>query len=178
MKAILLDRDDTLNDDPGYINDPALIRLKPLVTEGLLLLRDAGFRFFVMTNQSGIARGLITTEQLEEVNARLAGLLADAGIHIEKFYVCPHMDADLCTCRKPRPGLFQRFFEEYNCLPADCFAIGDKMRDIEAARGVPGLLLSEKKTVADEAPVPENLHYRAANMLEAAKYILKRQKGE
>lgn len=178
MKAILLDRDDTLNEDPGYIHDPQVVRLKPLVSQGLSRLRDSGYKFFVMTNQSGIARGLIRPEELIRVNDRLSELLLEDGIAIEKFYVCPHQDSDLCECRKPRPGLFERFFSEYECKPQDCFAIGDKMRDIEAAGTVPGILLSDKKTVAVNCVGPQNLKYCAANMMDAADFILSTQKGE
>lgn len=172
MKAILLDRDDTLNEDPGYINDPSILQLKPGVVEGLSLLRDAGYRFFVLTNQSGVSRGLISPSQLAAVHERLAGMLEEKGIHIEKFYVCPHQDSDGCTCRKPAPGMFEQFFAEYRAEPSACYAIGDKIRDIRAAGSVPGVLLCEKKTVAQQDH-PHNLQYCARDMLDAARYILK-----
>src|SRR6185295_10607300 len=106
MRALLFDRDETLNEDPGYLNDPEKVRLKPGIGDPLRDLKDAGFKFFVLTNQSGVARGLIQPSELKSVHLRLSELLHDEGIEIEKYFVCPHVDEDQCDCRKPRPGLF------------------------------------------------------------------------
>ncbi|HMU83337.1 MAG TPA: HAD family hydrolase [Leptospiraceae bacterium] len=173
MRAILLDRDDTINEDPGYLADATQVRLLPRVVEGLSLLRSHGYRFFVMSNQSGVARGLISGPELQAVNDRISELLLAQGIVIERFYVCPHRDEDGCDCRKPKPGLFRQFFQDWNASGSQCFAIGDKPRDLEAARpfGVRGILLQAGK----EAPVyfPKNLVYRAVDLLDAADYIIR-----
>jgi len=172
MKAILLDRDLTLNEDPGYINNPDDVVLLPGVVPGLRQLQAAGFQFFVFTNQSGIGRGLIREDELEAVNLRLTDLLGEHGIRLEKFYVCPHTDQDECDCRKPKPGLFRRFFADYSISAEACFTVGDRLRDIEAAEpfDVPGILLG----VAGRKPLdcPKNLVYCATDMPDAANYIL------
>jgi histidinol-phosphate phosphatase family protein len=169
-RAILLDRDETLNHDPGYLNDPGLVKLLPGVLEGLTRLKREGFDFFVLTNQSGVARGLISKEQLAGVNGRLAELLAEGGITIERFYICTHSDEDKCDCRKPLPGLVNAFLADYPYSPEDCFIIGDRLRDIEAAesRGIRGILLST------EAPQqgPANLIFCARDLVDAAAHIL------
>ncbi len=172
MKAILLDRDDTLNVDPGYLADATQVQLLPHVVEGLTLLRDRGYRFFVMSNQSGVARGLIKPEELRAVNHRIAELLEERGIKVERFYICPHKDEDACECRKPRPGLFRQFFEEWAATGAQCFALGDKPRDLEAAApfGVPGILL--QKGGESPSAKPKNLVYTASDLLDAAQYII------
>jgi len=179
MKAILLDRDNTLNEDPGYINDPGLVVLKPGVLEGMSKLKQAGYQFFVMTNQSGVARGRITTVQLEAVHARLSALLAGAGVRIEKFYVCPHGDPIVCECRKPMPGLFMQFFREYQCRPDDCFAVGDKIRDIAAAEpaGVQGIWIDSSTEALESLEVPKNLVHRAGDFQDAVNYILSKERG-
>ncbi|MBL8022489.1 MAG: HAD family hydrolase [Leptospirales bacterium] len=177
MKAILLDRDETLNEDPGYLNDPEKVILKPGVVSGLAALRNAGFEFFVMTNQSGVARGLISQDQLRAVNDRISRLLAHDGLTIRKFYICPHGEPIMCECRKPRPGLFLEFFREFRANPAECFAIGDKLRDIAAAEssGVRGILLGTADMGA-QVP-PKNLVYTAQNFQDAADYIIALEKG-
>lgn len=177
MKAILLDRDETLNEDPGYLNDPEKVILKRGVISGLTSLRNAGYEFFVMTNQSGVARGLISEAQLAAVNNRISQLLAQDGLSIRKFYICPHGEPINCECRKPRPGLFLQFFRDFKADPVRCFAIGDKLRDIAAAEssGVRGILLGTTD-LGTQAP-PKNLVYTAQNFQDAADYILALEKG-
>jgi len=177
MKAILLDRDDTLNADPGYLADAAQVRLLSHVVEGLSLLRDRGYLFFVLSNQSGVARGLIKPEELAAVNARISELLANHGIRIERFYVCPHRDEDGCDCRKPKPGLFRQFFHDWKASAPECFALGDKPRDLEAAAPfrVPGILIAgENRPLVQK---PRNLVHVAVDLLDAAEFIMSR-KGE
>ena len=177
VRALLLDRDDTLNEDPGYINDPGLVRLLPGVASGLERLREAGFKFYVLTNQSGISRGMISSEQLERVHARLSGLLGDHGIRIEKFYVCPHRDEDGCSCRKPRPGLVDVFLRENQYATPDCFIIGDKLRDIQAGEQaeIRGILLESGGRPPSGAD-PKNLVFRAPDLETAAAFILSLEK--
>ncbi|MCE9598994.1 MAG: HAD family hydrolase [Spirochaetia bacterium] len=178
MKAILLDRDDTLNEDPGYLNDPQKVVLKPGALQGLQKLKQAGYEFFVMTNQSGVARGLISEQQLVSVNERISLLLSHGGLKIRKFYVCPHGEPITCECRKPRPGLFLQFFREFKANPDACYAIGDKLRDIEAAEssGVKGILLANRETV-QSTMAPKNLVHTARDLQDAADYILATERG-
>ena len=173
MKAIFLDRDETLNHDPGYINNPDIIKLKNGVVEGLTLLRDAGYTFFILTNQSGVNRGKILPEELEAVHDRLLSLLNEHGIHIEKIYFCPHVDEDKCLCRKPLPGLLEQALDEYEIDIPGSYIIGDRLRDIIPGEkySIKGILAYRKISV--DEPVPGNFIYEAEDLLDAARHILK-----
>lgn len=167
--SVILDRDQTINADPGYLNDPAKVALLPRAAEGIRLLNEFGIRVFVATNQSGVARGLISAEQLAVVNAKITELLAADGARIEKIYVCPHGDSDNCDCRKPRPGLIRQILDEQKIDPARTFVAGDRARDLicAIAFGMRGILVG-----AEETQRPENMVFRAANLHEAASFIL------
>ncbi|MDX6488916.1 MAG: D-glycero-D-manno-heptose 1,7-bisphosphate phosphatase [Gaiellaceae bacterium] len=103
--AVFLDRDGTLIDDVGYISDPADVRLMPGAADALRGLRDAGFRLVVISNQSGLGRGLVTQEQADSVHARFLDEFQRAGARIDAAYYCPHAPDEGCRCRKPLPGL-------------------------------------------------------------------------
>lgn len=104
-RAVFLDRDGTLIDDIGYISDPEDVRLVPGAADALRGLRDAGFRLVVVSNQSGLGRGLITQEQADAVHRRFVEELERAGARIDGAFYCPHAPEDGCACRKPLPGL-------------------------------------------------------------------------
>lgn len=172
MKAILFDRDETLNFDPGYISDPDLIRIKPGVIEGLQMLRDAGYVFFILTNQSGVGRGLISEEQLESVHKRLLDILSKSQIEIKKIYYCPHTDDDNCSCRKPQAGMILSAIQEFSLNPEECFLIGDRLRDIIPGEGlgIPGVLVYGSPGKDDI--IPKNLVYIASDLKDAADFVL------
>jgi len=136
-KAIFLDRDGTLNPDPGYISNPDDFELFPDVPESLKQLREAGYLLILITNQSGIARGMITIEQLECIHNKLASLLQKHDVKLDAIYYCPHHpdfpDAkgiSECNCRKPKPGLISKALIEWNIDIENSFMIGDKKSDI------------------------------------------------
>src|SRR5512138_1881740 len=111
MRAVFLDKDGTLITDNPYSVDPAEMRLLPGVVRGLRQLQAAGYALIVVTNQSGVARGLFSEGALAGVEARLRQLLRAAGVSLAGFYYCPHHPhggvgpyAIECTCRKPQPG--------------------------------------------------------------------------
>lgn len=139
-RAIFLDRDGTLNPDPGYISNPDDFELFPGVVEALKKLYSAGFLLVIVTNQSGLSRGLIKEEQLQSIHQKLKKILKISGIELAGIYYCPHHPdftyidglAD-CECRKPKPGLIYKAIEELEIDPVDSFMIGDKLSDIEAA---------------------------------------------
>src|SRR5690349_16414401 len=113
--AVFLDKDGTLVEDVPYNVDPTHIRLTPGAAGGLRLLHQAGYRLIVVSNQSGVARGLFPEAALAGVETRLQGLLELAGARLDSFYYCPHLpDGSVekyalhCTCRKPAPGLLIR----------------------------------------------------------------------
>ena len=110
-KAVFLDRDGTLNPDPGYISDPKDFNLYEGVGENLLRLKKAGYLLILITNQSGISRGLISEKQLEAVHAKLQKLLTEKGAKLDGIYYCPHhpnhpyKGVSDCNCRKPKPEM-------------------------------------------------------------------------
>jgi D,D-heptose 1,7-bisphosphate phosphatase len=140
-RAIFLDKDGTLIEDIPYNVDPGRIRLAEGAAEGLPLLREAGFRLIVISNQSGVARGLFAEEALEGVRDRLRQLLADLGVPLDGFYYCPHHPegkvtryAVPCACRKPQPGMILDAAREHGISPEHSWFIGDILDDVEAGR--------------------------------------------
>lgn len=126
----MLDRDGTLITDENYLSDPDKVRLLPGAAAGLRLLADAGFRFIVATNQSGVGRGYFTEAEADAVNIRLAEILAREAVRIEGFYCCPHAPEDGCSCRKPKPGLVRKAGKQLGFTDTEiCCVIGDKECD-------------------------------------------------
>lgn len=134
--TVFLDRDGTLIHDVGYLNDPEKLEWLPDVLDGLARLKTAGARLIVVTNQSGIARGLITTRQLEAIHARLRADLSARGVELDGLYVCPHHPDDGCACRKPRQGLVEQARRELGLPRGLAYVIGDQARDVELGRRI------------------------------------------
>jgi histidinol-phosphate phosphatase family protein len=130
-RAALLDRDGTLMRDHGYVGRADAVELLPGVGAGLRALRDAGYVLAVVTNQSGVHRGLFTMADVDAVNARMSGLLACEGVELASIHVCPHGPEDRCACRKPRPGLAERAAEDLGLDLRRAIVIGDKESDVE-----------------------------------------------
>jgi histidinol-phosphate phosphatase family protein len=165
-EAVLLDRDGTLVVDVPYNGEPERVEPMPGARAALDRLRGAGVRTAVISNQSGIARGLISEEQLHAVERRVEELLGPLG----PWVVCPHGPDDDCDCRKPRPGLVLRAAEELGVDPGRCAVVGDVAADIEAARaaGARAVMVPTRHTrPAEVAAAPET-----APNLEAAVDIL------
>ena len=135
MKAIILDRDGVINQDsPDFIKSPAEWHPIPGSIEAIACLCKAGYRVFIATNQSGIARGLFDTATLDAIHSKLIALIQAAGGRIDGIAYCPHGPADYCDCRKPKPGLFFQLAATYNIDLSQTFSVGDAWRDIEAGR--------------------------------------------
>ncbi len=133
-KAIFLDRDGTLNFDPGYLNDPAQLELLPGVIEGLQSLKSAGYIFVVVSNQSGIERGKITHDQLHRIHEKMDLLLATHGIRIHHYALCFHHPDTNCECRKPKPKLILESAERYSIDLSQSYMVGDKISDVECGQ--------------------------------------------
>lgn len=150
LKAIFLDRDGTLNVDVNYLYKIEDFAWVPEAREALAYLVQQGFTLFVITNQSGIARGYYTIAQMEQLHKHMNQELAQVGAHIEKFYYCPHHQKEGvlpeyvkdCDCRKPKPGMLLQAMAEYDIDKAASLMIGDSKRDVEAAEaaGIRGVL--------------------------------------
>ncbi len=130
-QAFFLDRDGTINFDRIYINSPELIELIPGAAKAVRKIKDYGYELIVVTNQSGVARGLIKPEVLPQVHCRLNELLEEAGSpRIDYFFVCPHHPDDACDCRKPKQGLVNQAVEKLALDVDECFFIGDSHVDV------------------------------------------------
>ncbi|MBW3574343.1 MAG: HAD family hydrolase [Actinobacteria bacterium] len=147
-RAVLIDRDGTLVVDVPYNGDPALVEPMPTALAALRRLRDAGLPVGVITNQSGVARGLLSLTHVDAVNHRVSELLGPfAG-----FWICPHGPEDGCACRKPAPGMVLAAAASLGVPPAACVVIGDIGADVEAAKaaGARGVLVPTRVTRPSE----------------------------
>jgi D-glycero-D-manno-heptose 1,7-bisphosphate phosphatase len=140
---VFLDRDGTLVREVGYGHRLEDYELLPGVAPALRRLADAGYRLAIVTNQSGIGRGIFTEADFERFQRRLLDDLAGAGVRIEATYFCPHRPDEGCGCRKPLPGLLHRARDERRAALADSWVIGDHVKDMELARaaGCRGVLV-------------------------------------
>lgn len=127
---IFIDRDDTIIHDIPYLGDPALVQLTPGAGRALKAFAEAGFKIALVTNQSGIGRGLITLGDMHRVNARMMELLAVDGARIDDVFYCPHCPGDNCNCRKPATGMLQQACKKYDVDIPRSFLIGDSKGDI------------------------------------------------
>jgi histidinol-phosphate phosphatase family protein len=181
MKAIFLDKDGTLVEDVPYNVDPARVRLAPGAVEGLSVLHAAGYRLIVISNQSGVARGLFPESALEGVELRLRQLLDAAGVPLDGFYYCPHHPegtlrdyAVSCACRKPEPGLILRAARERAIEPARSWFVGDILDDVEAGRraGCRTVLIDNGNETTWKLGPMRRPHLVAADLAQAARLIL------
>ena len=134
--AVFLDRDGTLNEDPGYLGDPNLVKLLPGTGEALSLLKnELGFKLIVVSNQSGISRGLINKEMVDAVNNKLNELLSNYNVSIDAFYYCPfHPDfstTEETNCRKPSPEMVFQAARDFTIDLEGSYFVGDSVSDIE-----------------------------------------------
>jgi D-glycero-D-manno-heptose 1,7-bisphosphate phosphatase len=133
-RALFLDRDGTVIEECGYLADPALVRALPGAAPALAALASEGWKLIVVSNQSGVGRGLITAPQMEAVHRRFLDLMQSQGIPIADSYVCTHTPEDRCQCRKPSPFLLQRAAHEHGLDLTASFMIGDREGDILCGR--------------------------------------------
>ena len=133
-RAVFLDRDGTLIKDVGYPRDPGSVRLLDGAVDALAAFRRAGFRLVLVSNQSGIGRGLVSPEEAAAVHARFIAELERAGVELDDVQYCPHAPEEGCPCRKPAPGLLIAAATALDLDLGSSFAIGDKESDVEAGR--------------------------------------------
>jgi histidinol-phosphate phosphatase family protein len=166
-EAVLLDRDGTLVHDVAYNGETDRVRPVDGAREALDRLRAAGVRLGVVTNQSGVARGLLTREQVDAVNERVADLLGP----FDTWQVCTHGPDEDCRCRKPAPGMVEAACAHLGVPPERCAVVGDIGADVEAAiaAGAPPVLVPTAATRPDEV---EAAPYRAPDLSAAVDLLL------
>lgn len=162
-KAVFLDRDGTLMVDHGYVGDPYRVELLPGVVPALLALQGAGYSLIIVSNQSGIGRGLLTAADVDAVNERLRTILSSHGIGLNGIYYCPHGPEQGCDCRKPKPGLLLAALSGHGLDPAECYMLGDKWSDVEAgaAAGVTPVYIGTRV----EEPTCRDIDMQTANSM-------------
>ncbi|WP_225839458.1 HAD-IIIA family hydrolase [Streptomyces sp. NK08204] len=172
LAAVLFDRDGTLVEDVPYNGDPDRVRLLPGARQAVDLLRAAGVATGVVSNQSGIGRGLITDADVRRCNERADALLGGLGTWV----YCPHLPEDGCDCRKPRPGLVREAARRLEVPPEQCVVIGDIAADVLAAEaaGARGVLVAGAATRPEEvAAAPRT----ASDLLTAVRELLAEARG-
>ena len=132
--TVFLDRDGTLNPDPGYIGRPEDFALHPGVGAALSRLNRAGARLILVTNQSGIARGMFTLADLEAIHDKLRDVLALHGARLDAIYYCPHHPDECCPCRKPAIGMAERAIADFALNRSRMYLVGDQSSDVEMAK--------------------------------------------
>jgi D-glycero-D-manno-heptose 1,7-bisphosphate phosphatase len=168
-KVAILDRDGTIVIDRGYLDDPAGLEFAPGAAQGLTWLYSHGYRLVVITNQSGVGRGLFTLERVAAMNARLHTMVAQIGARLDGIYVCPHAPDAGCACRKPALALLTRAAADLGFDPAAAVVIGDKASDIEFGRRAGSTTLLIAADAAANAGVKADIV--APNLLEAARAV-------
>jgi D-glycero-D-manno-heptose 1,7-bisphosphate phosphatase len=133
---VFLDRDGTLIVEKDYLSDPDGVRIEEGVIEGLAMLMGRGHPLIVLSNQSGVGRGLFKESDAQRVNARIADMLRLRGIEIMAWYFCPHAPESRCSCRKPLPGMAVAASRDWNLGLPGSYVIGDKRSDLELADAI------------------------------------------
>lgn len=150
-KAVIFDRDGTLNIDVNYLHKVEDFSWVSGAVEALVWLSKKNYELYVVTNQSGIARGYFTINDMQKVHDYMNAELEKVGVKIKKFYFCPHLKegkikefAIDCDCRKPKAGMLLQCLNENNLSPDNCVVIGDSERDLESAKNanIKGFLYS------------------------------------
>ncbi len=188
-KAVFLDRDGNINKDVGYPDSFDLIEIYQYSFEAVRKLNKAGLKAVIVTNQSGIGRGLITEEQLNQIHRKIKQAFARHNTYFDKIYYCPHYlsskfpeyDKD-CNCRKPKPGLALKAAADLDIDTARSYMIGDKVEDMLFGINIsasPILVLTgygkkSLKTLREKKIVPA---YIAKDLLEAVNWILDREQA-
>ena len=181
--AVFLDRDGTLIEDVGYLRTVRDLRLFPWTVDAVRALNHAGLPVVVITNQSGIARGLLTEEIVHDVHRHLSSLLEGGGAHVDAYYYCPHHRdgkiaryAIACDCRKPGRGLVDRAIRELGVDGPASFTVGDRWLDVALARNIGGrgILVRTGYGAEEENRPSDGLQADAVvnNLIEAASWIL------
>lgn len=180
MPVIFLDRDGTLNPDPGYIASLSQYEFYDDTLAALDLLASQGFQFAVITNQSGVARGLIDRKDLDEIHRFIALTLAQRGIPLLGIYTCVHAPDTGCRCRKPGTALFRQVARDHSVRLESSYMVGDSVRDMQAGKalGMKTILVrtgqgkSAEKELLDMGLVVD---FAGDTLMNCARYVLSRE---
>lgn len=190
--AVFLDRDGVINEEVGYLDHLDKLRIIPNAFEAIRLINESGMKAVVVSNQSGVARGLMTEEFVQQTNHHLQDILRVRGVYINNFYYCPHHPTEgeepyrqVCDCRKPASGMFLAAARDLSINLELSYMVGDRFLDMEAAKnaGVKGILVRTgcgNELLQDDGPnkaTPESQpDFIAADILDAVRWILRERK--
>ncbi|HTY12660.1 MAG TPA: D-glycero-beta-D-manno-heptose 1,7-bisphosphate 7-phosphatase [Candidatus Omnitrophota bacterium] len=179
-RAVFLDKDGTINEDPGYVSHYRDVKILPHSAEAIKLLNEAGYKVIVITNQAGVARGYFGEDMLQAINKTMQKHLLSKGAYIDDIYYCPHHKEHghypyrrECECRKPGTALFKKAAKRHDIDLSRSFMVGDHSGDIEGGNKAGAktvLVLTGHEKISDMKVKPDHV---ADNLLEAAKWILK-----
>jgi len=178
-KAVFIDRDGTINLDVHYLDNPDKFEMYLGVQIGVKKLQENGFKIIVITNQSGIARGYFTEEQLSGIHERMKQEFETFDVTLDGIYYCPHHPDDKCNCRKPHTGLFEKAIQEHNIDVEKSYVLGDKILDIGAGKkiGVKTVLIPEphvrQEFLSQKNEWKYHPDYIADDFKDAVEWILK-----
>ena len=173
-KTVFFDRDGTLIVNQHYLNDPELIVWLPNVFEALQLLRDHGFQFVMVTNQSGIAKGIVSVENMHEIHRRMLAKFKERAIEFAGIYFSPHASNSDHEMRKPNPGMLLQAGRDLGIDFSQSWMVGDNMSDVEAGRraGCRNVLLAGGTDLAEGSKFAKP-EVEAHDLLEAAKEMIR-----
>ncbi|MDH3510489.1 MAG: D-glycero-beta-D-manno-heptose 1,7-bisphosphate 7-phosphatase [Gammaproteobacteria bacterium] len=176
-QVIVLDRDGVINQDsPEFVKTTDEWLPLPGSLDAIAALSRAGFLVTVATNQSGVGRGLLTAEMLEEIHKKMVDSIRAAGGKLDGIFVCPHRPDDGCDCRKPNPGMLHQIARRFCSDPAGLRVIGDSIRDLEAAQAVGArpILVRTGNGRKTEKLLPDDSHVRVFDSLaDVARALIK-----
>jgi len=184
--AVFLDRDGTINAEVDYLKSVKDLRLIKNTAKAIQILNQNQIKVIIVTNQSGISRGLFSIDDLENVHNELKKRLRRNRAYIDAIYYCPHHPDEECSCRKPKNEMFKLAAKDFDLKLNKCYIIGDKLTDIKAAHNISatGILVRtgygklEQNKLGEAGVMPEHI---AENLYEAVKWIIKnlnREKNE
>lgn len=178
IRGVFFDRDGTINEDVGYVSKLENFKLIPGIKPALNLLMDMGFKLFIVTNQSGVGRGIISQEALDTIHQKMFEEFHHDGIEFDGIKYCPHRPDDKCLCRKPQPKMIKDLAKKAHVDLKKSYFVGDKISDVLTGKNASCktiLLLSEEEEVNldeedEEWPFPD---FVTENLSGAVEWILK-----
>lgn len=171
MRAIFFDRDGTINAGIPYherVDSVDKVEMLPNAIEGLAVFTTLDYLNFFVTNQAGLAEGLISRTDFDAINNEVLRQIKPSNIHITETYVCPHGEESQCECRKPKPQMLLDAAKKYDIDLASSWVIGDRLTDIQTGINAGAKTILVQTGSLKEAP---EATYIAADLLEAAQYI-------